>query len=270
LARTYAEVAATAERVGAVVGRLHATVTGPMWQGMSAERFSADLEDFAEDAVKVVNSFGIAEQALTSWAARMETHQAAADRGLAAARTAAEALVPARRTVVGGLRDLLEGAFTSGGSAQRERQEAEERLKAARALVQEAKDAYESDASTAIDLLETAKEKSVPAYGWWEQQVHTEAWHTMVRIAQVAAAAFAVVGLLGAGGKTDPAVAAVVAAAATAAGVQRFLAGEASAGQMAFACAAAATPRGVRDYIPTPPSRVVTYRADLTGLPRHW
>ncbi|MDR0504185.1 MAG: hypothetical protein LBG70_00020 [Bifidobacteriaceae bacterium] len=200
LARSYQEVAQAAQAAGQLALRVRSRLADETAKDdpLLAETWLAQLEGFPQDIERAAESFLLAEQALTTWAARLAVHQQQADENLRRARQAAEQL---RQT-------------SSAAADENTQVETRSRLAAARRLVQEAKEAYEADARLAVVQVEQATRAAIPAYDWWQEVMHGEVWQAVNRIAQAATAVLAVLAIPPATGASliESALASVMAA----------------------------------------------------------
>jgi uncharacterized protein YukE len=209
LARGYQSVADGAEEAGSILTRVRSTGASGVWIGEAGDAFREKIEDLPDHLDKCVDSFTKAADALFGWATKMSTLQSSADTNLERARLAADDLEAAYQNTeppkwvsvptAGELSRLRSqnASASSGVSSERTSvDDAQARLDAAKKLVWEAKEDYETAAKQVVRKIEDAKDAGVPGDSWWEKIKNSDWWQVVVTIATVVVVIAAIVAIV--------------------------------------------------------------------------
>lgn len=236
LARGYQRIADSAEEAGAILTRVKSTGASGVWIGEAGDAFREKIEDLPDHLDKCVDSFAKAAEALTGWATQMSTLQSSADTHLEKAKLAADDLEAARarlaeaeqaaasimRTLesqqqtydryrsteppawvavptageLSRLRSQNASASSGVASGQSGVDDAQARLDAAKKLVWEAKEDYETTAKQVVKKIDAAKDAGVPGDSWWEKVKNSDWWQVVVTIATVVVVIAAIVAIV--------------------------------------------------------------------------
>lgn len=236
VARSYA---ALADDAGWAKGRVSAALSDAAlsgWIGEAGEVFRSKMADLPGQLGKCEDSFGLAADALSWWAGRLEAHQGDADRALVTGRAAKADLVAAQARLdsaessvawasgssvlelsqrwagltppssvvlptsqeVAAAQARLRSAQASMSSAQSEVSAAASRLEVARGLALDARSLREADARTTAARVREASDAGIPERSWWDRhkEEFAAAWHVIVEVAKVVVAVLGVVALI--------------------------------------------------------------------------
>lgn len=225
LAREYGRIAEAAADAEDIVRRARRSHGSSSWIGLAGDVFREKSEGLPGELASAAESYAAAEQALKTWADRLDDAQAQADRGLQQAREAHGELAAARAAIGSASWSLtaaqaqvlqyetlerleatiglppgvsaptpyqvrsadraVQQAQQSLQSAQAAESAAQSRLDAARALVLEAKTARDEAESTTVQAIATAGDSAVKPSSIWEAITSSQAWQVVVTIATV-------------------------------------------------------------------------------------
>ncbi|MFT4233340.1 MAG: hypothetical protein QM606_11280, partial [Leucobacter sp.] len=236
LARGYQRIADSAEEAGTILTRVKSTGSSGVWIGEAGDAFREKIDDLPDHLDKCVDSFAKAADALFGWATKMSTLQSSADTNLERARLAADDLEAAQtrlaeaeqaaasimRTLesqqqtydryhsaeppewvtvptageLSRLRSQSTAASSGVSTEQSSVDDAQARLDAAKKLVWEAKEDYETAAKQVVRKIEAAKDAGIPGDSWWEKIKNSDWWQVVVTIATVVVVIAAVVAIV--------------------------------------------------------------------------
>lgn len=239
LARVYRDVASEAAEASRVLARVKSDTSDSVWVGAAAEAFRLQLDEFPGDVDKCEASFRAAGDALSSWAGSIETFQHTADTNLVKARLAREEintlneqLTTATTAATNAFNswDHNSGVYSRYQNTEapswvsvpkpwelnrlrveRDRtsnevtrlqgsiSDAQARFDAAKALILEAKEGYESESGRVVTRLDAAKGVGVEGDSWWEGIVNSDWWGVVVTIATVVVVIAAVAAIFATG-----------------------------------------------------------------------
>ncbi|MBB2975121.1 hypothetical protein FHX49_000662 [Microbacterium endophyticum] len=233
LSGAYGNIASIAGEVSTIVDAITTTSRSGIWIGHAGDAFRTKIDSLPDDARKCADSYGIARDAMTQWASKLDDTQARADTGLNQARTAQADLESAQHAVAEALaaqstasatlrrstnlydlyrdepapagvnvptdwqmrqsRNSAAAASSWVHSASGEQADAQARLDAAKRLVHEAQTDYDDGARVIVTQIEHAKNAGVRADTWWESLYHSDAWKVIVAVVTVVVIVAAIV-----------------------------------------------------------------------------
>lgn len=280
LSGAYGNIATIAGEVSKIVDAVNTTSQSGIWIGAAGDTFRTKIDDLPTNARKCADSYGIARDAASLWAGKIDDTQARADTALAQARVAHEDLAAAKDALSQALaaqasssralshtqnlydlykdapppagvsvptdwqlrqaRNASSGAASRVNSAQSSQADAQARLDAAKRLVAEAKSDYDDGARVVVARLSDAKDAGVRADTWWESIYHSDAWGVIVAVVTVVVIVAAIV----LSGGAALAILAVGGALLFADSLMAWQEGDMSTGEFALAAALTFIPGG--------------------------
>ena len=280
LAGAYGNIATIAGEVSSIVDAVNTTSQSGIWVGAAGDTFRTKIGELPTNARKCADSYGIARDAASVWAGKIDDTQARADTALNQARVAHEDLTAARDALTQALtaqssssralsrtqdlydlykdtpppagvtvptdwqlrqaRNASASAASRVSSAESSQADAQARLDAAKRLVAEAKADYDDGARVVVAKLEDAKDAGVRADTWWEKIYHSDAWKVIVAVVTVVVIVAAIV----LSGGAALAVLAIGGALLLADSLMAWQEGEISGGEFALAAVLTIVPGG--------------------------
>lgn len=226
-------IATIAGEVSKIVDAVNTTSQSGIWIGAAGDTFRTKIDDLPSNAQKCADSYGIARDAASVWAGKIDDTQSRADTALAQARVAHEDLAAAADALSQALaaqsssartlsrtqnlydlyketpapagvtvptdwqlrqaRNASSSAASRVDSAESSQADAQARLDAAKRLVAEAKADYDDGARVVVAKLSDAKDAGVRADTWWESIYHSDAWKVIVTVVTIVVIVAAIV-----------------------------------------------------------------------------
>jgi len=220
--RSWSDLADDAEAAESKLRQLLGDAAISGWIGEGGDAFRQKTYDLPGQLGKCHNSYRLAADALSTWATRLETHQADADRALVQGRAAKADLDAASASVTSASgSDVLafleryadtqppasvqvpsdqqiRDARARLSSAQGAQHGAQSRLDAARQLALDAGSLREEDGRTAARQIREASDAGIPERSRWEKfkDWAADAWDIIVEICKIVVLVLGVVALI--------------------------------------------------------------------------
>jgi hypothetical protein len=220
--RSWSDLADDAEHAESKVRQLLGDEAISGWIGEGGNAFRDKTYDLPDQLGKCHRSYRLAADALSTWATRLETHQAAADRALVQGRDAQADLHAANATLTSASgsdvlafleryadtpppasvtppsEEAIRNARARLSSAQSAQSGAQGRLDAARQLALDAGSLREEDGRTAAHKIREASDAGIPERSRWDKfkDWAADAWHIIVEICKIVVLVLGIVALI--------------------------------------------------------------------------